>query len=225
MLSFNIVLHFPRGYIANPYWPAVEKLINLQKQSGMNRARSSANRRKALEEHLKGLSMTLADYERLEAEAARPFYTDDDGNIIIPELHVHSFLVATCDTVRAASRPCPPDQVRSWITVTPWATGKRAADGVWERFAVVSGGGGNKLSNQRGLRRSEYIAKFDASGTLSINEEFVEPNVLEKAIRLGGELVGIGASRKMGWGRFTLERFDAASASASAAADAHAVVT
>lgn len=173
----------------------------------MNRARSGANRRKALEEHLKGAGMTLADYERLEILAKRPFYVAGDGRIIIPENHIYGFLVATCDTVRAASRPCPPEQVRSLILASPFLTDKRAPDGVWERFATVSAGTGQKLSNQRGLRRSSYIADFDATGTLKIDPDFVKPSTLEQAWRLGGESVGIGASRKMGWGRFQVIGF------------------
>ena len=41
------------GYIAEPYWPEMYEYINITKESGMNRARSAANRRKALEEHLR----------------------------------------------------------------------------------------------------------------------------------------------------------------------------
>jgi hypothetical protein len=72
------------SYVGHPYWPEMEQLINITKESGMNRARSSANRRAALEEWLRANNMTLADFERLEAEANRPFHLDDDGRIVIP---------------------------------------------------------------------------------------------------------------------------------------------
>lgn len=208
MLTFDITIYFPRGYIAHPYWPEMAKLIDIQKQSGMNRAKSSANRRKALEEYLRQNSMTLGDYERLEKLSSRPFYTDGNGLIIIPELHVISFLTATCDEARAASRPCQPEQVRSRFIVTDWTTGKSEPDGVWERFATVSGGTGQKLSNQRGLRSNPYIGPFEASGSITFDQEFVEPKVLKQALEFGGMFVGIGASRKMGWGRFELRRFE-----------------
>jgi hypothetical protein len=209
MLTYELSLHFAKGYIADPYWPQLEKLINIQKQSGMNRARSTANRRKALEEHLQSIGMSLAEYEALERAAKEPFYRDD-GEIIIPELHVTSFLVATCDEARSATRPCEPNQVRSRFIVTPWRTGKAKPDGVWSRFAVVSGGPGQKLSNQRGLRESQYIKDFTATGRISFDPDFVDAATLQRAIEWGGMFVGIGASRKMGWGRFELKAFQQA---------------
>jgi hypothetical protein len=205
MLTYQLSLYFAKGYIGDPYWPELEKLINIQKR-GVNRARTVANRRKALEEYLGGIGMSLADYEVLERKAKEPFYRDGD-EIIIPELHVTSFLVATCDEARAATRPCEPNQVRSRFIVTPWRTGKTAPDGVWSRFAVVSAGGGQKLSNQRGLRESQYIADFTACGNITFDPDFVDAAVLQRAIEWGGMFVGIGASRKMGWGRFELREF------------------
>jgi hypothetical protein len=89
----------------------------------MNRARTTANRRKALEEHLGAIGMSFADYEALERKAKEPFYKDGD-EIIIPELHVTSFLVVMCDEARSAIRSCEPNQVRSRFIVTPWSTGK-----------------------------------------------------------------------------------------------------
>lgn len=52
MLTLSMQCSFARGYIAEPYWPQRAKLIDIQKESGMNRARSAANRRKSLEEYL-----------------------------------------------------------------------------------------------------------------------------------------------------------------------------
>jgi hypothetical protein len=90
---------------------------------------------------------------------------------------------------------------------------------LWERFAVVSSGTGAKLSNQRGLRRSLFIGAeppddclptgpVNAHGTIGINETMVRPEVLAKALDYAGESVGIGASRKMGWGRFVVRKFE-----------------
>src|SRR5574338_1517613 len=209
MLTFDLTLTFSEpGYIAHPYWPEMDKLINIQKESGINRARSAANRRKALQEYLGQVGMTLAEYEALAAAAARPFHTArETGEIVIPSDKVLSFLVAVTDQARAATRPCPPDQVRSAVKASDWRTGKTAADGVWERYAVVESGTGAKLSNQRGLRRSSFIRNFEAAGWVSVNPDFVKPETLRRAIEWGGENVGIGAARKMGWGRFTLSHW------------------
>jgi hypothetical protein len=206
-----------RSFIAHPYWKQMEALINITKESGMNRARSSANRRKALEEHLKRLNMTLGDYEDLERDANRPFHVNDDGYVFIPKTSVDAMLVATCDSIRAAGRPCPPDMVRTALRASAWTTDVRADEALpWERFAVVSSGTGAKLSNQRGFRRNLYVGaeppdstlpvtgKVTATGTVDPNPEMVKPEVLRDALRYAGEWVGIGASRKMGWGRFEL---------------------
>lgn len=208
MLTFHLKIRFVKGYIAHPYWPEMAKLIDIQKQSGMNRAKSSANRRRALEEHLKANGMTLVAYEELERLAARPFHMNGEGEIIIPAEKVHAFLVNTTDMVRSASRPCTTEQIRSLIKVTDWHTSKKKPDGAWERFVVVSAGTGQKLSNQRGFRRSEYISNFEASGEVQIEPQFVKPDTLRNLIAWGGENIGIGAARKMGWGRFELVNFE-----------------
>lgn len=212
MIAYTIHL---RSYIGHPYWPEMAQLVDITKESGMSRARSSANRRKALEEHLKTIGMTLAAYEDLERLANRPFHTDAKGNIVIPKPNVEAMVVATCDTIRASGRPCQPEQVRTILRLSEWTTTTPAAQAkMWERFAVVSSGTGAKLSNQRGLRRNAYVGagpptgepteKVVASGTVDLTPEMVKPDVLRRALEYAGEWVGIGASRRMGWGRFEL---------------------
>lgn len=207
------------SYIGHPYWPEMEQVVNITKESGMARARSTANRRKALEEYLRSEGMTLAEYDQLVEAANRPFHTDDTGLIVIPKRHVDGMLVATCDTARSAMRPCPPDMVRTVLRASAWATTMKPADALtWTRYAVVTSGTGAKLSNQRGLRSNQYIGAqppgdctptgpVTATGTLDLNEEMVRPDVLRRALEWAGEWVGIGASRKMGWGRFSLLDF------------------
>jgi len=192
-----------KGYIANPYWTEMAKLIDIQKSSGLNRAKSDAARRKSLEEYLRNNNMKLDEYEDLIKLANRPFHKSEDGEIVIPADRVLSFLVNCCLEVRAAGRPCPPDQMRSLVEATDWTTGKREPDGIWERFALVKSGTGAKLSNQRGLRRSPYITGFTATGQLTVDDQYVKPEVLSNLVKWGGMQIGIGASRKMGYGRFT----------------------
>jgi hypothetical protein len=151
--------------------------------------------------------MTLADFNRLEVLARRPFHTNDDGAIVIPTERVLSFLVATCAMARAAMRPCDSEQVRARFECSPWVTDKTQPDGVWSRFVTVTSGTGGKLSNQRGLREDPFIENVTAAGTLACNPDFVNVKTLRNAVEWGGEMVGIGASRKMGWGRFVVEKF------------------
>ena len=202
MTEFKVSVNL-KNYIAAPYWPELEKLINIKKESGMSRARTQETRRKALDSYLNSVGMTRGDYEELERLSARPFYTHE-GHIIVPELHVISMIVAACDSIGSRGRPCAPDIARTVISASPWHTGKTGPDGIWERFAIVSSGTGAKLSNQRALRSDAFIADADADGTLDIDTSVVRPEILWKALEWAGTYVGIGSSRKMGWGRFTI---------------------
>lgn len=206
------------SFCAHPYRSERERVINITKESGMSRARSTANRRKALEEYLRSNGMTVAEYDALVARADEPWTLAEDGTIVVPRLNVVSMCVAMCDSIRAAGRPCSPDAVRTVLRPSEWTTHTKPGEAhVWERFAVVTSGTGAKLSNQRGLRRNEYIgalppegeptAPVESSGTFDINPDMVRPEVLATALSWAGEWVGIGASRKMGWGRFTVLEF------------------
>lgn len=199
------------SYIAHPYWPEREKLINIIKESGMSRARSSANREKALGEYLKREHISPAEYEDLNEKASRQFYRDSDGTIIVPSLHVTSMIVNAVSQMRAQGRPFTPEQARSLVRAGDWATDRTAPDGVWERFAVVTSGSGARLSNQRALRSNEYIGAppgapenpVTAVGMVTADSA-VSLAKLHDTLEYAGEMTGIGASRKMGWGRFTV---------------------
>ena len=211
MLTIQTSFKFTTPYVAHPYWPEMFQVIEITKKSGLNRAKSDANRRKSLEEYLRANNMTLADFEHIEKLSKRPFHLSDGGEIIIPPDNVLSFLVAANSEARAAFRAVAPEQVRSKIIATPFMTGKYVPDGVWTRFAQVTLGTGARASNQRGLRENPYIEGFTAHGTLTIDEQTVDPPTLRNLIVWGGQFVGIGASRKMGKGRFDLAGWEAAS--------------
>jgi hypothetical protein len=208
MHTYSLALDFTtKPYVGSPYWPEMNQLIDVQKKSGLNRAKSDANRRKSLEEYLRANGMTLADYERLEVAARRPFHTNEHGEIIIPSQRILAFLVAANSEARAAFKACDPGQVHARIDATDFTTGKTEPDGVWARFAVVTLGTGAKASNQRGLRIDPFIQNFTAKGMVTFDEETVDPPTLRNLIAWGGRMVGIGASRKMGKGRFQLLEF------------------
>jgi hypothetical protein len=207
------------GYIAHPYWPEMERWINITKESGMARTRSGANRDAALNAHLRAIDMTREQYDELVRLAHRHWYTwndvlnpeemdgHDPQEIVVPAHQLYGALAQAADEAPAAVRFCKGPQVRTVFHVTDLGTGKTKADGVWERFAVVTGGAGNKLSNQRALRTNEYIANFSASGTLSWTGNRNDEDKIARFLEYTGRTIGIGASRKMGRGRFevTLE--------------------
>jgi len=227
MKIFVVTLHFDKGYIASPYWPELGKLIDIEKQSGMNRCRSESRIREALEQHLKKIGMSLKEYEELQVLAARPFYTTGTNGtlpsptapptpalspsspptIIIPRTQVYGMLVHAADTIRSAGRPCHPDQVRSLVQATDFSTGKTEPDGLWERMVLPKDGSGKPLSNQRGLRQDYFIRDFDAKGAFQLDPNYIKPDVVRELLVYAGQNIGIGASRKMGWGRFEVSGF------------------
>jgi len=167
----------------------------------MMRARSEANRRRALEAYLRSLTLTYEDYCDLERVARRPFYVSDTGRIYLPAVRLLDCLVNACASAPARLRI---PNLRVALRPTDFVTTKTAPDGVWERFVVVTGAQG-KLSNQRGFRSNAYIEQFTATGTIAHDPELVRPEAILALLAYAGREVGIGASRKMGWGRFRLE--------------------
>ncbi len=200
-LDVSLIFTKP-GYIANPYWPEMYRLIEIQKISGMNRCRSDKKKREALEAHLRELSMELADYDALVVAAKRPFHTNGDGSIIISG---ESFASCLANANQEAPSKLRIANLRGALRFEDLGTGKSAPDGKWERFVVVKSGTGKTLSNQRGFRSNEYVENFTASGTIEHDETQVRPQDILKLLEYAGRNIGIGASRKMGWGRFTVD--------------------
>lgn len=219
-MILTLKLHFPLGYIGHPYWPEMQQLIDIQKESGMRRARSENNRAKALTEYLQKHNMTVADYQKLEKLAERPFVTaadeerislgkhpvngHDPDEIVIPPRQLDGAFANASDEARAATRIASREQIRTILKVRPIYTGKTKPDGVWERFVVPTAGTGAKLSNQRGLRRSPYIGEFDAELTVEFDNALVREERVRQFLEFTGREIGVGASRKMRWGRFEI---------------------
>lgn len=196
-MLITVTIKMPKGYIGNPYWPAMERLITLRKQSGVDRARSETKRNQALKAWLDKNNMTMDDYAALEREAVKPFYTTNTGEIVIPAHHFHGFLGATAALAPAAVRLAKPDNIRTIIECSDFATGKMKPDGIYERFVR------NPLTNQRRLQTNEYIADVTAKGQVRlVNDDMFDS--AREFFAFGGREIGIGAARKMGWGRFEI---------------------
>lgn len=196
-MRITVTLHFAKGYIGNPYWPEQERVITIRKQSGVDRVRSEAKRAQTLKAWLDAHNMTLDDFRDLEAKAARPFYTADDGEIVIPAHHMHGFMASAAALAPAAIRLAKPEQVRTLAEWEDLRTGKHKPDDKWERFVR------NPLTNQRRLQVNDFIADVTATGTLRLVNDDTQKKARE-FIAFGGTEVGVGAARKMGWGRFTI---------------------
>ena len=199
-------LSFVQGYIADPYYPEREELINIQKASGMNRSRSDAKREQALKEYLRRLDMTAEQYLDLEKLAQRPWYWNSAGEIVIPAHQMYGCLIEGAKTLSPSQRPCDPNNLRHILRVSDFATGKKQQDGVYQRLVMPKSGTGQPVSNQRALRKNPYIADFTATGRVTFFlSDIPDAQRLMDFVAYVGQRVGVGASRKMGYGRFTVE--------------------
>ena len=204
--TIQFTLFFDKGYIADPYFPAKEELINIQKLSGMNRTRTEAKREQALKEYLRRQGISQEAYEALEERASRPWYRDQEGAIIIPSHQMYGCLIESAKTLSASQRPCDPANLRHILHVSDWDTGKEKEDGVYERLVMPKSGTGQPLSNQRALRKNPFIAKFTAHGTIGFFvNDIPEAQHIIDFVGYCGQRVGVGTSRKMGYGRFVIQ--------------------
>ena len=199
-MEYKLIFDKP-GYIAHPYWPEREQVVNIQKQSGMNRARSEDKRDAALRRYLEKMGMSMKDYQKLEQEASNEWYRDDADNIIIPRHHLSGCLVQACKTSPAGTR-FSQDQLRSLLQISDFVTDRKTADGVFKRFVLPTDGKGNPISNQRRLTKNEFIGGFQAVGTIDFDKSDVSEKAVRELLQYAGKYVGVGASRKMGYGRF-----------------------
>lgn len=197
-----------KSYIAHPYWAEREELVNIQKSSGLNRVRSDDRREKVLRDYIEKIGMSMADYEALQRLAAREWYRVDgeDSEIMIPRHQLSGTLVQATKTAPSGAR-FKQDELRSLVQISDFLTGKKEADSVFRRFVLPKDGKGNPLSNQRALRCNEVIENFDAKGTVSFDENDVKQKAVFELLRYAGKYIGVGASRKMGYGRFAVEGF------------------
>lgn len=189
------------GYIAHPYWPEREQVVNIQKSSGMNRARSEDKRDAALRRYLEKQGMTHDDYKKLEQAAANEWYRDKTGHIMIPRHHLSGCLVQATKTSPAGSR-FSQDQLRCLLQISDFSTDRKSGDSIFARFVLPTDGKGNPISNQRRLTKNEVIAGFTAVGTIDFDKSDVSEKAVRELLQYAGKYIGVGASRKMGYGRF-----------------------
>lgn len=144
-------------------------------------------------------------YDALVAQANAPWYRNGT-HILIPSHQLYGCLIEGAKTLSASQRPCDPTNLRHLLQVSDFVTDKSTEDGVYERLVMPKSGTGQPLSNQRALRKNPYIAQFSATGTLAWFEtDFPEAQPLLDFVVYCGTRVGVGASRKMGYGRFVVQ--------------------
>ena len=207
MATVNMEVRFD-SYIAHPYWPETSRLVDITKESGMNRARTEANKEKALRNYLEPKGLTTEDFHELERLAARPFYKDgNDEWIVIPKHQIYGCLTAAADSAGSALRVVKSDNLRSLLKMTDWVTNRKEQDNVFGRFVLLKSGTGQTLSNQRKWTENPYIENFEARGSIQIDLNQVKVDKLRDFMEYAGREHGVGASRKMDYGRYSVTAF------------------
>uniref|UniRef100_A0A6M3LCB3 Uncharacterized protein n=1 Tax=viral metagenome TaxID=1070528 RepID=A0A6M3LCB3_9ZZZZ len=196
--AHEVVVHM-ESYIANPYWPEVDALIELQKKSGMNFQRTDEKRAATLLAYLQQCGMTMDDYRALEAKSQRPWYRLDDedqtSEIVMPRHQLSGALVQTCNvSPSSVIKTSWAENLRTILRLEPWRTGKVQADKVFARYVKGE-------SNQRRYQESPEIDDFDAHGEIRFDPDVIKPPKVEALLKYALCNVGIGACRKMAYGR------------------------
>jgi len=199
------------SYIADPYWPEKEREISIRKQSGIDRARSEDKREQSLSAFLKRIGMTEKEYAQIVALANQKWYRADRSNqssaIIVPRRQLEGMLVKATESAPAGSR-FPAENFRTMVQLTDFVTDKTAADGTFDRFVPPKDGKGNPLSNQRRFESHEYISNATATGSVTFDGERVKLEALKTLLTFALASIGVGASRKMGYGRGRIVSFE-----------------
>src|SRR5437868_744682 len=111
------------SYIAEPYLPATDDLINILKKSGASRARSDAKREAALKAYLNANGISAEAYAALQKKAAEKWYKNDQGTIIIPRHQFCGCVVTAVGQAPAAVRgQFDKDSFRHYVRVSDFVT-------------------------------------------------------------------------------------------------------
>lgn len=197
-------------YIADPYWPEQEQVISIRKKSGMDRGNAGEEKRhEKLMSYLSTIDISPKAFEELERKAKQPWYRIERGNpespIILPSHQLTGMLVHAATTAPAGSR-LKTDNVRSILKVSDFDTDRVKADGKFSRF-VVPKKDGKPISNQRRFMENEYIENFTAKGTIRFAPT-LKADSIHKLVTYAFASIGVGACRKMDYGRGVVEAFD-----------------
>jgi len=199
-------------YIAQPYWPERNLLINVAKQ--LHPKWNDTKKEQGINAALEKLGKTREEYNRALVRAERAFYTvndknpdQGDGEIIIPARQFLSFVNHASMKAPKAIPKIPEKGLTfrgiRFAGVEGFTTGKTKADAeIFSRFVKL------EESNQRTLSESPYISDFTARATLRVSEAVISASNLRKLIEWGGSMLGIGAARPQGFGGFTVTNWD-----------------
>lgn len=199
MKKYQITLQM-QSYIAHPFWPARNICIEVEKKSGVNRQKSEDKRIAALKAECQKQGITYEQYLEYRKQAAEEWYRKGP-DIMIPRHQMAGALVqAIAGAPKALRGLFSKDNFRALVQIGDFVTDRRERSGVFDRFVKLEG------SNQRSRQANEYIGvyldegePFTASGIIVCEEKQAETvkSLLAEAV----QNIGVGAARKMGFGR------------------------
>jgi hypothetical protein len=195
------------GYIAKPFWPETNKLIDIGKD--VHPKLGEAKKQAAILAACTKRGISEEEYRRLLEKSSHTFYTIDglrDTEVIIPQRIIQSFLNHASQVVPKAI-PRIEEKGLTFIGVRIQdgylRAGKTEKDALrFERFVK------NQESNQRMFTSDLYISNFQATGTFLVNEEVISVENLFSLMEYGGRMYGIGTARPQGYGRFQIQRWE-----------------
>ena len=190
-------------YIAHPFWPVTSACINIEKKSGVNRQRTEEKRVAALKAECQKQDITYDRYLEMKEEAKEQFYRrEPGGEIVIPRHQLAGAFVQTIgQSPKALRGPYTKDNFRSQVDIGDFATGLTVASGTFLRLVKLD------TSHQRPWQENAFIGQyldkgepFIAKGKLDVHDAR-QVKVVEALLKVVVGDVGVGASRKMGFGR------------------------
>jgi len=193
------------NYIAHPFWPARNKCIEIEKKSGVNRQKSDEKRVAALKAECSRQGCTYEQYLEFRLQAAEQWYRGADGTIYLPRHQLAGAIVQTISSAPKALRgQFDRDNFRALIQLGDFSTDRKKPDGMFSRFVKLEG------SNQRSFQENEYIGMyldvgepFEATGTIAVADA-KQGDTVKALFAAAVETIGVGAARKMGFGRGTI---------------------
>lgn len=187
------------SYIAQPYWPELDEVVNIQKKSGYSMARTEAKREQNLKSYLDKIGMKQSEYDDLVKRSQRKWYTNENNLIIIPRHHLAGCLIQSLNTApKTVKAKYNSESFRALVQLSDFVTTRKQCDEIFDRYVK------SDMSHQRRRTISEVITNFEAKGTITIDADH-KVSDLEFLLNHALAECGVGSSRKMGYGRGTVQ--------------------
>lgn len=199
-----------QGYIALPYWPEIDRIINLKNAAGVHFKHAPAKQRELIETYCKDNGVPIAEFDAWEYKVANDkWYRDKNSNIVVARHQLQGAIVQALHPKQSRmrhrlSKSIPREQVRTLIAIRgdlSISPTKEERDSIYEHYIK------HEKTNQRRLQRDEVITNFSAEGIIEWADVVAKSEDIESLLRWTGENVGVGSARIMGCGRFELCSF------------------